>query len=77
MFAPVHLPVNPSVDSSRPPPVPHVVLAITKSEVGGAQTHVLELYRALQGRVRFTVVSWLSAYRRLSLTGLTLWVAKQ
>ncbi|WP_396437033.1 sugar transferase [Limnohabitans sp.] len=39
-----------------PPPVPHVVLVITKGEAGGAQTHVLELCRALQGRVRFTVV---------------------
>jgi lipopolysaccharide/colanic/teichoic acid biosynthesis glycosyltransferase/glycosyltransferase involved in cell wall biosynthesis len=35
--------------------VPHVVLVITKGEAGGAQTHVLELSRALQGRVRFTV----------------------
>ena len=44
MSAPVH------------PPVPHVVLVITKGEAGGAQTHVLELCRALQGWVRFTVV---------------------
>ena len=36
--------------------MPHVVLVITKGEAGGAQTHVLELCRALQGRVRFTVV---------------------
>jgi len=47
MFAPVHTPVT--------PPVPHVLLVITKGEAGGAQTHVLELCRALQGRVRFTV----------------------
>lgn len=77
MFAPVHLPVNPSVDSSRPLPVRHVVLVITKGEVGGAQMHVLELYRVLQGRVRFTVMTWLSAYRLLSLTALTLWMAKR
>ena len=44
MSAPVH------------PPIPHVVLVITKGEAGGAQTHVLELCRALQHRVRFTVV---------------------
>lgn len=37
-------------------PIPHVVLVITKGEAGGAQTHVLELCRALQQRVRFTVV---------------------
>ncbi|WP_295552733.1 exopolysaccharide biosynthesis polyprenyl glycosylphosphotransferase [Limnohabitans sp. Rim8] len=37
-------------------PVPHVVLVITKGEAGGAQTHVLELCRALQDRVRFTVL---------------------
>ncbi len=55
MSAPVHTPVNPSVDSPIAPPVPHVVLVITKGEAGGAQTHVLELCRALQGRVRFTV----------------------
>ena len=36
--------------------MPHVVLVITKGEAGGAQTHVLELCRALQDRVRFTVV---------------------
>jgi len=36
--------------------IPHVVLVITKGEAGGAQTHVLELCRALQHRVRFTVV---------------------
>jgi glycosyltransferase involved in cell wall biosynthesis len=39
-----------------PPPIPHVLLVITKGEAGGAQTHVLELCRALQHRVRFTVV---------------------
>ena len=44
MSAPVH------------PPIPHVLLVITKGEAGGAQTHVLELCRALQQRVRFTVV---------------------
>ena len=44
MSAPVHI------------PIPHVVLVITKGEAGGAQTHVLELCRALQHRVRFTVV---------------------
>lgn len=38
------------------PPIPHVVLVITKGEAGGAQTHVLELCRALQQRVRFTVL---------------------
>lgn len=38
------------------PPLPHIVLVITKGEAGGAQTHVLELCRALQHRVRFTVV---------------------
>ena len=38
------------------PPIAHVLLVITKGEAGGAQTHVLELCRALQGRVRFTVV---------------------
>lgn len=48
MSAPAHTPVTPTV--------PHVVLVITKGEAGGAQTHVLELCRALQGRVRFTVV---------------------
>jgi exopolysaccharide biosynthesis polyprenyl glycosylphosphotransferase len=41
---------------SVPFPVPHVLLVITKGEAGGAQTHVLELCSALQGRVRFTVV---------------------
>lgn len=48
MSAPAHTPVT--------TPVPHVVLVITKGEAGGAQTHVLELCRALQDRVRFTVV---------------------
>ena len=38
------------------PPIAHVLLVITKGEAGGAQTHVLELCRALQGRVRYTVV---------------------
>lgn len=38
------------------PSIPHVLLVITKGEAGGAQTHVLELCRALQQRVRFTVV---------------------
>ena len=32
------------------------MLVITKGEVGGAQTHVIELCRALQGQVRFTAV---------------------
>ncbi|WP_108330467.1 exopolysaccharide biosynthesis polyprenyl glycosylphosphotransferase [Limnohabitans sp. 2KL-1] len=44
MSAPVHSPIS------------HVLLVITKGEAGGAQTHVLELCRALQHRVRFTVV---------------------
>ncbi len=48
MSAPAHTPVT--------PPEPHVVLVITKGEAGGAQTHVLELCRALQCRVRFTVL---------------------
>ncbi len=48
MSAPAHTPVT--------PPLPHVVLVITKGEAGGAQTHVLELCRALQCRVRFTVL---------------------
>ena len=48
MSAPAHTPVT--------PPLPHVVLVITKGEAGGAQTHVLELCRALQDRVRFTVL---------------------
>jgi len=47
MSAPLHTSVT--------PPVPHVLLVITKGEAGGAQTHVMELCRALQGRVRFTV----------------------
>lgn len=34
----------------------HVMLVITKGEVGGAQTHVIELCRALRGRVHFTAV---------------------
>lgn len=34
----------------------HVMLVITKGEVGGAQTHVIELCRALRGQVRFTAV---------------------
>lgn len=34
----------------------HVMLVITKGEVGGAQTHVIELCRALKGQVRFTAV---------------------
>ena len=32
----------------------HVLLVITKGEVGGAQHHVLELCRALHGQVRFS-----------------------
>ena len=32
----------------------HVLLVITKGEIGGAQHHVLELCRALQGQVRFS-----------------------
>jgi len=36
--------------------VPHVMLAITKGEAGGAQSHVLALCQALQTRVKFTVV---------------------
>ena len=56
MPASVYILVNPTVDSPRTPPVPHVVLVITKGEAGGAQTHVLELCRALQDRVRFTVL---------------------
>src|SRR5574343_1015867 len=34
----------------------HVLLVITKGEMGGAQTHVIELCRALRDRVRFTAV---------------------
>jgi lipopolysaccharide/colanic/teichoic acid biosynthesis glycosyltransferase/glycosyltransferase involved in cell wall biosynthesis len=34
----------------------HVLLVITKGEIGGAQTHVIELCRALRGRVRFSAV---------------------
>ncbi len=33
-----------------------VLLVITKGEIGGAQTHVIELCRALRGQVRFTAV---------------------
>ena len=36
--------------------VPHVMLAITKGEAGGAQSHVLALCQALLTRVKFTVV---------------------
>lgn len=32
----------------------HVLLVITKGEIGGAQTHVIELCRALRGQVRFS-----------------------
>lgn len=32
----------------------HVLLVITKGEIGGAQSHVVELCRVLQGRVCFT-----------------------
>ena len=34
----------------------HVMQVITKGEIGGAQTHLLELCRALQGRVHFSAV---------------------
>ncbi len=34
----------------------HVLLVITKGEIGGAQTHVIELCRALRGQVRFSAV---------------------
>ena len=34
----------------------HVLLVITKGEVGGAQTHVIELCRSLRGQVRFSAV---------------------
>ena len=37
------------------PPL-HVLLVITKGEIGGAQTHVIELCRALRGQVRFSAV---------------------
>ncbi len=37
-------------------PTLHVLLVITKGEIGGAQAHVIELCRALRGRVRFTAV---------------------
>ncbi len=37
-------------------PALHVLLVITKGEIGGAQTHVIELCRALRGRVRFSAV---------------------
>lgn len=33
----------------------HVLLVITKGEIGGAQTHVIELCRALHHQVRFSV----------------------
>ncbi len=36
--------------------IPHVMLVITKGEIGGAQSHVLALCQALQFRVKFTVV---------------------
>ena len=35
---------------------PHVLLVITKGEMGGAQTHLIELCRALRGQVRFTAL---------------------
>ena len=41
--------------SATPTPL-HVLLVITKGEVGGAQTHVIELCRALRGQVRFSAV---------------------
>ena len=34
----------------------HVLLVITKGEIGGAQTHVIELCRALRGQVCFSAV---------------------
>ncbi|MFM7026546.1 MAG: glycosyltransferase, partial [Limnohabitans sp.] len=34
----------------------HVLLVITKGEIGGAQTHVIELCRALRGQVEFSAV---------------------
>ena len=34
----------------------HVLLVITKGEIGGAQTHVIELCRALRGQVRFSAL---------------------
>ena len=34
---------------------PHVLLLITKADIGGAQVHVLNLIKYLEGRVRFTV----------------------
>lgn len=37
-------------------PRPHVLLVITKGEIGGAQTHVIELCRALRGQVRFSAL---------------------
>jgi len=39
---------------TRGSPPPHVLLVITKGEIGGAQTHVIELCRALRGQVRFS-----------------------
>ena len=37
-------------------PVLHVLLVITKGEIGGAQSHVIELCRALRGQVAFSAV---------------------
>ena len=37
------------------PPL-HVLQVITKGEIGGAQTHVIELCRALRGQVRFSAL---------------------
>ncbi len=37
-------------------PALHVLLVITKGEIGGAQTHVIELCRALRGQVRFSAL---------------------
>ena len=36
--------------------LPHVVIVITKGDVGGAQNHVLSLVRGLAGHFRFTIV---------------------
>ncbi|MBM3386806.1 MAG: glycosyltransferase family 4 protein, partial [Betaproteobacteria bacterium] len=41
--------------TSKAPPL-HVLLLITKGEIGGAQTHVIELCRALRGQVRLSAL---------------------
>ena len=46
----------PSTGLPRGSAAPDVLLVITKGEIGGAQTHVLELCRALREQVRFSAV---------------------